>query len=152
MYLNHAVYPSIHSLIHPSIHPSIQPSTCTGLNKNLKWTTLPSDERIFSHLTPLLELDHPWRFTYLSLQWRHNERDSVSNHQHHDCLLNRLFSHRSNKTLKLRVTGRCEGKSAVNGEFPAQRASEAEKISTWWRHHVMLLEYAVAQEIISIWK
>ena len=26
-----------------------------------------------------------------SLQWRHNERDGVSNHQPHDCLLNRLF-------------------------------------------------------------
>ena len=28
----------------------------------------------------------------LSLRWRHNGRDSVSNHQPHDCLLNRLFS------------------------------------------------------------
>ena len=26
-----------------------------------------------------------------SLQWRHNQRDGVSNHQHHDCLLHRLF-------------------------------------------------------------
>ena len=26
-----------------------------------------------------------------TLRWRHNERDSVSNHQPHDCLLNRLF-------------------------------------------------------------
>ena len=25
------------------------------------------------------------------LQWRHNERGGVSNHQPHDCLLNRLF-------------------------------------------------------------
>ena len=25
------------------------------------------------------------------LQWRHNERDGVSNHQPQDCLLNRLF-------------------------------------------------------------
>ena len=30
-----------------------------------------------------------------TLQWRHNGRDGVSNHQHHDCLLNRLFGHRS---------------------------------------------------------
>ena len=27
----------------------------------------------------------------ISLRWRHNGRDSVSNHQPHDCLLNRLF-------------------------------------------------------------
>ena len=33
-----------------------------------------------------------------SLQWRHNGRDSVSNHQPHDCLLNRLFRRRSKKT------------------------------------------------------
>ena len=30
-----------------------------------------------------------------SLRWRHNERDSVSNDQPHDCLLNRLFRRRS---------------------------------------------------------
>ena len=40
----------------------------------------------------------------LSLQWRHNECNSVSNHQPHDCLLNCLFRRRSKKTLKLRVT------------------------------------------------
>ena len=28
---------------------------------------------------------------YCTLQWRHNERDGVSNHQPHDCLLKRLF-------------------------------------------------------------
>ena len=32
-----------------------------------------------------------------SLQWRHNGHDSVSNHQPHDCLLNRLFRRRSKK-------------------------------------------------------
>ena len=41
----------------------------------------------------------------LSSYWRHNGRDSVSNHQSHDCLLNRLFRRRSKKTSKLRVTG-----------------------------------------------
>ena len=41
----------------------------------------------------------------LPLRWRHNGRDSVSNHQPHDCLLNRLFRRRSKKTSKLRVTG-----------------------------------------------
>ena len=69
------------------------------------------------------------------LQWRHNGRDSVSNHQPHDCLLNRLFRRRSRKTPKLRVTGLCAGNSPVTGEFPAQMASYAEKVSIWWRHH-----------------
>ena len=39
--------------------------------------------------------------------WRHNGRNDVSNHQPHDCLLNRLFGRRSKKTSKLRVTGLC---------------------------------------------
>ena len=58
-----------------------------------------------------------------TLQWRHNERDGVSNHQSHDCLLNRLF--RSKKTSQLRVIGLCAGNSPETGEFPAQRASNA---------------------------
>ena len=70
-----------------------------------------------------------------ALQWRHNERDGVSNHQPHDCLLNRLFRRRSKKTSKLRVTGLCAGNSPVTGEFPAQRTSNAENVSIWWRHH-----------------
>ena len=45
------------------------------------------------------------------LRWRHNGPDSVSNHQPHDCLLNRLFRRRSKKTSKLRVTGLCAGNS-----------------------------------------
>ena len=34
----------------------------------------------------------------MSLRWRHYERDDVSNHEPHDCLLNRLFRRRSKKT------------------------------------------------------
>ena len=71
----------------------------------------------------------------MPLQWRHNEHNAVSNHQPHDCLLNRLFRRRSKKTSKLRVTGLCERNSSVTGEFPTQRASNAEKVSIWWRHH-----------------
>ena len=71
-----------------------------------------------------------------TLQWRHN--DGVSNHQPHDCLLNRLFRRRSKKTSKLRVTGLCEGNSPVTGEFPAQRASNAVNVFIWWRHHAFI--------------
>ena len=73
----------------------------------------------------------------LSLHWRHNDRSGVSNHQPHGCLLNRLFRHRSKKTSKLRVTGLCAGNSPVTGEFPAQRASNAENGSIWWRYHIL---------------
>ena len=71
----------------------------------------------------------------ISLQWRGNGLDSVSNHQPHDCLLNRLFRRRSKKTSKLRATGLCVGNSPGAGEFPAQMASNAENVSIWWRHH-----------------
>ena len=65
---------------------------------------------------------HLWIVT---LQWRHDECDGVSNHPPQDCSLSRLFRHRS----KLRVTGLCAGNSPVTGEFPAQRASNAENVS-----------------------
>ena len=61
-----------------------------------------------------------------TLQWRYNKRDGVSNHWRLNCLLNHLFKRRSKKTSKLRVTGLCEGNSLVTGEFPAQKASNAE--------------------------
>ena len=73
----------------------------------------------------------------VSLRWRHNGRDGVSNHQIHDCLHKRLFRRRSKKTSKLRATGLCEGNSPVTGEFPAQRASNAENVSIRWRYHVI---------------
>ena len=62
----------------------------------------------------------------ITLQWRHNGRDGVSNHQPHHCLLNCLFRRRSKKSSKLRVTGLCAGNSPVTDEFPAQSASNAE--------------------------
>ena len=69
-----------------------------------------------------------------ALQWRHNARDGVSDHQPYDCLPNRLFGRRSKKTSKLRVTGLCVGNSPVTGEFPSQRVSNAENFSISWRH------------------
>ena len=68
------------------------------------------------------------------------EGDGVSNHQPHDCLLNRLFRRRSKKTSKLRVTDLCAGNLPVTGEFPAQRARNADFFfSIWRRHHDKLL-------------
>ena len=92
--------------------------------------------------TKNLELIYPkpvnlyyWSWDTSTLQWRHNERDGGSNHQPHECLLNRLFRHRSKKISTLRLTGHCEGNSPETGEFPAQRASNTENASIWWRHH-----------------
>ena len=66
-------------------------------------------------------------------QWRHNERDGVSNRRILDRLLKRLLRLRA----KLRFTGLCEGNSPVTSGFPSQRASNAENVSIWWCHHVI---------------
>ena len=89
----------------------------------------------------------------VSLQWRHNGGDSVSNHQPHDCLLNRWFRRRLKKTSKLRLTGLCVGNSPGTDEFPAQMTSYAENVFIWWRHHVCLFFMAsswVLGHIVSI--
>ena len=82
--------------------------------------------------TKVLKYDNPFPWKSFNSEWRYNERDGVSNHQRLDCLFNRR---RSKETSKLRVTGHCEGNSPVTGEFPTQRASNAENVSILWRHH-----------------
>ena len=89
------------------------------------WTDLISLPNVCVHAT----------WPHNTLQWRHIGCNGVSNHQPHDCLLNRLFRRRSKKISKLCVTGLCEGNSPVTGEFPTQRASNTENVSTWWRYH-----------------
>ena len=88
---------------------------------------------VFENLTLEAILQTVYEIT--TLQWRHNGRDSVSNHQPHHGLLSRLFRRKLKKTSKVRVTGLCAGNSPVTGEFPAQMASNAENVSIWWRHH-----------------
>ena len=56
------------------------------------------------------------------------------------------------KTSKLRVTGLWVGNSPVNGEFPAQMASNAENVPIWWRHHyiVAYFEYVIIELTLII--
>ena len=98
--------------------------------------------------------DRWWQCQFaVALQWRYNELDGVSNHQPYDRLLKRLFRSRSKKASKLRVTGRCKGNSPMTGEFPAQRAGNAENVSIWWRHlgntwsWIAFWGYGVSQDI-----
>ena len=76
--------------------------------------------------------------------------DGVLNHQPYHCLLNRLSRRISKKTSKLRVTGLCAGNYPVTGEFPAQRASDAENVSIWWRHHDNMLTN-IARDVFRAW-
>ena len=97
----------------------------------------------------IYSVDPELLFFCISSLCRHNEHDGVSNHQPHDWLLNRLFMCTSNKTSKLCLTGLCAWNSPVTGEFPAQRASNAENVSISWRHHVLEIsekELGLAEE------
>ena len=85
------------------------------------------DPRLHTVRIPNMDWPHTSGSTFSSyeepsLQWRHNECDGVSNHRRLNCLLHRLFRHRSKKASKLRVTDICEGNPPVTGGFPSQRA------------------------------
>ena len=116
--------------------------TKSCITKKLRVYNAYRDSTVFRHVFTLRWSYLHYRHscidnTIYSLQWRHNDHDSVSNHQPHDCLLNRLFRRRSKKTSKLRATGLCAGNSPGTGKFPAQMACNAEDVSIWWRHHVI---------------
>ena len=89
-----------------------------------------------------------------TLQWRHNERNDISNHQRLDCLLSRLFRCRSKKTPKLSVTGLGEGNSPVTVEFLAQKVRNIfpfdDFIMLWdpnWTTLVVTVWHAVEIEV-----
>ena len=64
-------------------------------------------------------------------QWCHNERGSLSNHQP---VYSNIYSGADQRKHQS-ITGLGAGNSPVTGEFPAQRASKAENVPIWWRHH-----------------
>ena len=97
-----------------------------------------------------LQIHHlKWKPFDIPLPWRLNKRDNVSNHQLHDCLLNRLHRRRSKKTSKLRVTGLCGEISPLTGEFPAQMVSNAENVSIRRRHHANVSMVSEWPEVYS---
>ena len=62
---------------------------------------------------PLNRLISVIGFSILALQWRHNGRDGISNHQPHDCLLNRLFKAQIKVDIKAPRRLLCAGSSPV---------------------------------------
>ena len=58
---------------------------------------------------------------FKALRWSHNGRDSVSNHQPHDYLLNRLFRRRSKKTSLAFVCGIHRGPVNSLHKWPVTR-------------------------------
>ena len=114
------------------------PNPATNYYKTNGGIAMPGVEPSFSVIA-ITQMSDRWQSPRSTLRWRHNERDGVSNNQPHDCLLISLFGRKSKKTSKFRVTGLCAWNSPVTGEFPAQRASNAENVSIWWRHHKWII-------------
>ena len=85
------------------------------------------------------------------LQWRHTERDGVSNHKRLECLLNRLFKHISKKTLKLRFIGFVRGIHRWPVDSPQKRPVTRKWLHSmtpsWWR---MIAIYAILEHIIKM--
>ena len=100
--------------------PCDKPMYNTGLSTGEKWLSPGFFNRVIENDALVSGLSFTWSKT-ISLRWRHNGHDGVSNHQPHHCLLNRLFRSRSKKTSKLRLTGLCAGNSPVSGGFPGDR-------------------------------
>ena len=78
------------------------------------------------------------------LQERHNERDSVSNHQPHDCLLNRLFKAQIKENIEAPRHWPLWEEFTGDRWIPRTKASSAENASIWWRHHASKYSYVWA--------
>ena len=81
----------------------------------------------------------------LSLQWRHDRRQSVSNHQPCDCLFNGLFRRRWKKTSKLRVICICGGNSPVTSAL-LWRHNDHVGVSNHQPHGCLLIVYSGADQ------
>ena len=74
-------------------------------NKICNWYIISDISQSFGWYYPTALHNQQDNDMWNPLQWRHNERDGVPNHQPYNFLLMRLFRHRSKKTSKLRVNG-----------------------------------------------
>ena len=77
------------------------------------------------------------RWDWYPLQWRHNERERVSNHRL-DCLLNRFPGADQRKPQSSASPTFVSGIHRWPMDSPhAQRGGNAGNVSIWWRHHAM---------------
>ena len=92
--------------------------------------------------------------TTKTLHWRHNDHGGVSNHQPHDCLLNRLFRRRSKKAPNLHVTDLCVGNSSGPVISP-HKGPVTRKMFPFddviMIHHVNINSIAVNSNIHTYW-
>ena len=90
-------------------------------------------QHVIQHITEIINKQHPCPCPKPGDIGSAHYNDVIMSARRLKSPASRLW--RSKKTSKLRVTGLCAGNSPVTGEFPTQRASNAEKVSIWWRHH-----------------
>ena len=100
----------------------------------------------------------------MSSQWRRNERDGVSNHQPHDCLLKRLFRRKSKKRSKLCVTGLVRGIHRWPVNFPHKRPTTRKMFPfddvimhwlrihpiTWKQHQMNTFLHILRNNVVTI--
>ena len=84
-----------------------------------------------------------------SLRWHHNGRDSISNHQPHDCLP--FIQTQIKENIKAPCHWPLCGNSPGTGEFPVQMASNAENVSIWLRHHVKQVPGSTDHPCVEAW-
>ena len=87
---------------------------CTIRYDKLNWQLF----RCSLYMAVLAKSSNFHNFPYATLQWRHNDRDGVSNYQCLESLLIRLVRRRSKNISKLCVTGLCGENPPVTGGFP----------------------------------
>ena len=72
----------------------------------------------------------------ITLQWRHNERHSVSNHRHFDCFLSRLSGAHQTKHQSSASLAFVEGIHRWPVDSPHKGPVQwRENVSIWWSHH-----------------
>ena len=73
----------------------------------------------------------PW----FTLPWRHNDHDSVSKSPASRLFTQPFIQTQIKENIKAPRHWPLCGEVTGTGEFPAQRATYAENVSIWWRHH-----------------
>ena len=124
------------------------------LHWNLKWNSyIFIQENAFEYVVCKIAVILS-RLQCVTLQWRHNGCDGVSNHHPHGCLLNRLYRAQIRENIKAPRHWPLCGDSPVTGEFFAQKASYAENVSIWWRHHEVTSQavdkISCTEDIVSV--
>ena len=85
-------------------------------------------------LSPILHPMIQWERKYETLQWCHNERNSVKSPAY-GLFAQPFVRAQTKENVKACVTGHCEWNPPVTGGFTSQRASNAENVSFWWSRH-----------------